>query len=428
MNTTRETVDPAMREACRDVCGEELIDIVPSETRNLMGFYASLRKLLSECGITDFSFSDLTKPTHPRLVKIFSYIINFVRFRESQTAAIDEHFNKLESTKTRIETLYVENQDLDARISSMQSERETMKSLVREKTARNDALKARLLELKKNQERIALEMESARGKKAALTQTLEERTERTVSLRQECEKLRPYASQSTPALQAHLAELSDSLSKDKQLLDLHEKRSRALQTSTDTFILTSNDITPCISLLNSVSSDLATEEQEAQEAAKRRDALAERGNNVREVERTEALLQRQLNRWLERTEAIRKQAVERNDAATERMKVLKGEHKVMVTERGEKGREVERRRVRIEQTEKKVRLFSASYSFFPAGEFPVRPMREERLTLVNADGRSQGEYRERDLGGQGRVHEDGLAYQALHHRDGAGNLNDASSY
>ena len=48
MNTTRETVEPAMREAAKDVCGEDMMDIVPPETRNLMGFYASLRRLLIE--------------------------------------------------------------------------------------------------------------------------------------------------------------------------------------------------------------------------------------------------------------------------------------------------------------------------------------------------------------------------------------------
>ena len=48
MNTTRETVEPAMRAAVLDVWGPDLADIVPIETRNLMGFYASLRKLLIE--------------------------------------------------------------------------------------------------------------------------------------------------------------------------------------------------------------------------------------------------------------------------------------------------------------------------------------------------------------------------------------------
>lgn len=47
MNTTRETVEPAMRAAADDVCGE-YGEIVPADTRNLMGFYVMLRKLLTE--------------------------------------------------------------------------------------------------------------------------------------------------------------------------------------------------------------------------------------------------------------------------------------------------------------------------------------------------------------------------------------------
>lgn len=47
LNATRETVEPAMRAAVEDVCGE-YVEIIPSDTRNLMGFYVSLRKLLVE--------------------------------------------------------------------------------------------------------------------------------------------------------------------------------------------------------------------------------------------------------------------------------------------------------------------------------------------------------------------------------------------
>ena len=47
MNTTRETVEPAMRAAAEDICGEYM-EVVPADTRNLMGFYVSLRRLLVE--------------------------------------------------------------------------------------------------------------------------------------------------------------------------------------------------------------------------------------------------------------------------------------------------------------------------------------------------------------------------------------------
>ena len=47
MSTRRETVEPAMRAAADDICGEHA-DIVPADTRNLMGFFINLRKLMVE--------------------------------------------------------------------------------------------------------------------------------------------------------------------------------------------------------------------------------------------------------------------------------------------------------------------------------------------------------------------------------------------
>ena len=47
MNATRDTIEPAMRAAAEEVCGE-YVDIVSTDTRNLMGFYVSLRKLMLE--------------------------------------------------------------------------------------------------------------------------------------------------------------------------------------------------------------------------------------------------------------------------------------------------------------------------------------------------------------------------------------------
>lgn len=47
MNTTRETVEPAMHAAAEDTCGD-YPDIVPNDTRNLMAFFISVRRLLTE--------------------------------------------------------------------------------------------------------------------------------------------------------------------------------------------------------------------------------------------------------------------------------------------------------------------------------------------------------------------------------------------
>jgi kinetochore protein Nuf2 len=104
-----------------------------------------------------------------------------------------------------------------------------------------------------------------------------------------------------------------------------------------------------------VSTELQKEEGEPK-GCKHRDALSERGNNVREVERTEALLQRQLTRWMERTETLRKGRGENarceEDGGAEECasEVNRGA--------GDKGREMERRRLGSRQRRRYVFLES----------------------------------------------------------------------
>jgi kinetochore protein Nuf2 len=187
-----------------------------------------------------------------------------------------------------------------------------------------------------------------------LAAELEEKTATKLALKQESAKLRPYVLQSPSALQASLTELSNTLNGDKAHIDSLDRRARALQTSSDSFAVVSTDVASCIKLLDEISTELAKEEEENAKNARQRDALTERGANVREVERTEALLQRQLAKWTERTEALRAQSQEKAQKAKESMEELRAVHKKLTEERSEKGKDIERRRVRIEQTEKKV--------------------------------------------------------------------------
>nr|KMM71753.1 hypothetical protein CPAG_08054 [Coccidioides posadasii RMSCC 3488] len=317
MNTTRETVEPAMLAAAEDICGDHA-GIIPPDSRNLMGFFVSLRKLMI------------------------------------QTAVIDEHFNKSENTKSRIESLYAENQELEQRLEEMHTQQREMEGVVKEKVRRNDELKARLLELRRNQERVAETFERVKGEKTRTQTLLEEKTEKLLKTRQESEKLRPYVSQSPAILQAALTELSENLTRDKIQIDNMERRMRALQMSMDTFSVISNDVQSCIKVLEDISAELQKEEEEDARAIRNKDALAERGNTVREVAQTERMLQRQLGRWHERTEALRKSAREKAEQAQARMEELHNIQKQLREERAEKQRDMERRRIRIEQTEKKM--------------------------------------------------------------------------
>ena len=317
-----------------------------------------------QCGVNDFTFTDLTKPTHDRLVKIFSYLINFVRFRESQTPIIDEHFNKTEKTKSRIDELLAENQEMEQRLAEMRQNQQANEVQVREKVARNDELKARLIELGREQSRVAETLDRVKSDRQRRQQQLEEKMERTVRSRQEAEKLRPYVLESPATLQSTLTELAENLMREKAQIDAMEKRARALQTSSDTFTVVSNDVQACVKLLDDISSELQKEEEEESRAARNKEAISDRGNSVREVEQTEKLLQRQLARWNERIEGLRKSALEKAEVAQARMEELRNVQKQLREERAEKQRDMERRRIRIEQTEKKVHFLNHSSKIF----------------------------------------------------------------
>lgn len=299
-------------------------------------------------------------------MKIFSYLINFVRFRESQTAIIDDHFNKTEKTKSRIDTLLAENREMESRLVEMRRDRQANEVQVREKVARNDELKARLLELGREQSRVAERLDRVKGERARRQQQLEEKTERTVRSQQEAEKLRPYVLESPATLQSSLTELAENLMREKAQIDAMEKRARALQTSSDTFTVVSNDVQACVKLLDDIWSELQKEDEEESRAARNKEAISDRGNSVREVEQTEKLLQRQLARWNERIEGLRKSAQEKAELAQARMEELRNVQKQLREERAEKQRDMERRRIRIEQTEKKVRFLTCNSGKFHA--------------------------------------------------------------
>lgn len=244
---------------------------------------------------------------------------------------------------------------MELRLSEMRQDLQSNEGHVREKVARNDALKARLLELGREQSRVAETLDRVKTERARRQQQLEEKTERTVRARQEAEKLRPYVLESPETLHSSLTELSDHLMREKSSIDAMERRARALQTSSDTFTVVSNDVQACVKLLDEISTELQKEEEEESRAARTTEAISERGNSVREVEQTESLLQRQLSRWVERIKALQKTAQEKAEVAQARMEELRNVQKQLREERAEKQRDMERRRIRIEQTEKKVK-------------------------------------------------------------------------
>ena len=236
---------------------------------------------------------------------------------------IDQHYNKSEITKQRIEALYHGNQAKEETLNDLERNRKSAEAALQAKQQRSKELENLLRGLKAEQERVIERLERVKAEQSRLNMVLEDKTTQTMTARQAAAKLRPYTEQSPEALEASLQQLSDNLGGDKAQIEALNRRSRALQTSSDAFSQVTADVKACTVLLHELNRDLAAEEATAQAAAKNHDALSERSNNVRDVERDEKMLLKQLDNVQRRTERLRRTADERIAAEGRRMEELK---------------------------------------------------------------------------------------------------------
>ncbi|PHH64382.1 hypothetical protein CDD81_4603 [Ophiocordyceps australis] len=353
LNTTRGTVGPAMRAAAQDVCGE-YAEVMPTDTRDLLGFYGQLRRLMLDCGIKDFSFNDLFKPTPERMVKIFSYVINFIRFRESQTSIIDEQFNLNESAKLRIETLHEENRELRMQVEEMRRNRRAIEARVEEKKQRNNELKVHLKAVVPVTGKLRARLDELKENKSRLTSLLEQKSTAVDRLSREIDRLQRYLRESLLTLHGNVTDLRDSLNSDRAQADALERRSRALQTSTDSFALGLVDVKECVKTLADIAAEMAHEEEVTARSMRQAEMLSEEKKKERQLDQHITMLHRQLDMWAERNKKLQEQVKKNGADASEKMLELKKLHKELMEEHTIKTRDVERRGVRVEQTDKKM--------------------------------------------------------------------------
>lgn len=274
---------------------------------------------------------------------------------------IDKHFDEAERTKLRVQQLYSEKENLEARLIQLQRERVSVDRANKEKEQQFAELGPNLKRLIEKKDRLQIDWNRAQAELDRMKQVYEEHATTLDNLRDEAMRLKPYTLQKPETLEANLRELNATLAAERSQIEFLERRTRALQTSTDSFATASGDIQSLHRLLTDLSADLQKEEEEASKASRHRDALSERVTNVEDVERQERMMQKQLEGIQSRTEKLRRGAEEKSEGAKGRMEELRGVHGELVKERGERSREVERRRVRIEQVEKKVCFLSTTF-------------------------------------------------------------------
>ncbi|KAF3935634.1 hypothetical protein ABW19_dt0205424 [Dactylella cylindrospora] len=327
--------------------GETMID-----TMRMMTCFRSLRSLLNVCGMKDLQLNDLFSPTKPRVVKIFSYLINFVRFKTEHQPTIDEHANKFENIKQRVDNLEIERDELQHKLETLQIQRKQEEPMVRQLQDERQRARILLSELKKEQEAMTNEFQEAKSERKTLKDTLIQLNETKLRLKQDCERLRPYIFDEPGRLQQVNNEMAGQLQAEKNRLAQVERRARALQTTADSFSVIETDVNACIKVMEECEAELLREEEDNRKASRHKDVLRRRQLEYQDLEKREEVLRTRLVAAQEKVNSAKDQAEKKSAAARTKMAELRKVYDQLASERREKSNDMDRLKIQIDLKEK----------------------------------------------------------------------------
>ncbi|KAI5787700.1 Nuf2 family-domain-containing protein [Peziza echinospora] len=367
MGIRRETVDPLIRAVTSgerpnqqdDQQEQTSVEQYPDafrDTLTLLTFYRHLTRLMHVCSVNDFSLTDLLRPEYKRIKVHLSQIINFSRFRvdADRSKLIAGQAGRPEEARERLQHAEHENQQLVNEINRIERQLAHDEPAIKAATAGNEALTEDLRTMRKKQEVLLHNFDKERTDRKAMAAAMENQQYLLNKTRAECDKIRPYIVDSPATLHQIIADMTASLHAQRVLAEHLDRTQRALVTSTESFAIITSDLKGCISLMEECEAGLVRLEEVSRKVARNEEVLKGRENDTRESERSEALLRRQLASLKERIDKGRKAGEAKREAAQRNMEELRVVYEDLARERGEKEKEMERKKMRIEQIEKKM--------------------------------------------------------------------------
>ncbi|KAF8536574.1 Nuf2 family-domain-containing protein [Trichophaea hybrida] len=367
MGVNKDSVEPIVQAASQK---QEFPD-AHHEAGILMAFYCSLTQLMMECGVRNFSFNDILKPESVRLRHILSNVINFLRFRAGRMDLTEGLVSRGERTREAIERLVLENDELTRRVHDLTSQRQREEPAIERARKMNQMLTDDLRNFKKKQAAIVNGVEKVKVEKRGMVSSLQDIQYLIETNQRECNKLQPYIVDSPDQLQQVIVDLGQSLSKEREAVDIAERQARALQTSADSFDTVEVDVSVCIKLMEDCQKELFRHEEHARKLQRHQESLHQKETEVKEIERKDERLLRTLKHAEEKLARAREQAACRREAAKREMEVLKLEYISLSEERARTSRDIDKKNTRIDIKQKEMADLKATL--------------EEEITLAKAE-------------------------------------------
>lgn len=258
---------------------------------NMMVPYHIVYKFLCDCGVTDFSIRDVSKPDAQRVRIILSAVINFARFREERMNDCDGLLDESDAVVQRYRYSLEQNNDLQNRLTSLEDQIQGEGYNLDDIDEHNDELETRLKELRTEQKTLAVAHDKYKLEKGELVGELEKEGQLYLQAEKDLSEMRPYVKESPDSVQELMARLQGSLAQERTKLSALEDQQAQVSVTLES-----------VQLLIQEFQSLRRTLQGAQDGADRQGAAAEQLRSVRkQVEQSRDAVQ-ECNRKIAQTQ------------------------------------------------------------------------------------------------------------------------------
>lgn len=298
-----------------------------------------LTRFLYACGINDFTLMDLGKPDGFRTRRILSAVINFIRFREDQSAGMEELAKEAEENAENVNLIQEENVNILKKINENKEKLEIdyetgdKRANLQYVNSYNRKLENKLRELKTVQEKLTKEHDDYKQEKTNLAQKLYDLNYLYNETQESVENLTKYSDADLSVLEKIIQDLNSDLVNMQTTLKNLEKGHQNMGITIDSIQVNEISLKDLLKLAEDVIRNIEKELIELKILRDNQETLDELTRKQMELAGQILIVQNQLNKLNKKYQDLINQADKKESAIKLRLEEAKLEYDKILGEK-----------------------------------------------------------------------------------------------
>jgi len=327
-----------------------------------LAFNRSIMKLMLCSGVHDFSLKDIQKPEHKRLIKIFSAIINFAKFREEKVGAYEDFVARSQAIEEEKESVDAKCEELTEQLHYLRAQRKQEQPLINELVEENQKMEDHIKALNVEQGAIKSKIHELKQLRQATSDKRDHDQFALLNVKAEVTKLQGLVVRSPERTKREIKEMGFQLETDKENLTELDGRHQGMRRKFDGLAKTEKDVGKLTKQLREAEEHLVKLKASKKEGKALASVIGEHNSQLEDLESQGQSLVRQGNSIASRVAEQDAKQKMMKEAATRELEKWRGlqvaadqenvHHKAQIEELDDQARLIEKRMVDLEMIER----------------------------------------------------------------------------